>query len=77
MFKPAEVPNWVVLIYERQPRFRPEIARQMITDLVKTCEEFGKEFTQGRLPLAVLNPGRDHHQSPASAHEMGIGPRGY
>ena len=42
MFKSAEVPNWVVLIYERQQRFRPEVARQMITDLVKTCEEFGK-----------------------------------
>ncbi len=42
MFKPAEVPNWVVLIYEGQQRFRQENARQMITDLVKACEAVGR-----------------------------------
>ena len=77
MFKSAEVPNWIVVIYERQQRFRPGVANQMVTDLVKTCEEFGRQIMQGRLSLAVLkvHPGRDHHQSPTGSHEMGIGPR--
>jgi hypothetical protein len=42
MFKPAEVPNWVVLIYERRQRFREEVARRMVTELVKACEAVGK-----------------------------------
>ena len=75
MFKSADVPHWVVIIYERQQRFRPGVANQMVTDLVKTCQEFGRQFMRARLPLAVLNPGRDHHESPTGSHEMGIGPR--
>jgi hypothetical protein len=40
--KPAEVQNWVVLIYEGQQRFRQENAKQMVTDLVKACEAVGR-----------------------------------
>jgi len=42
MYKPAEVPHWVVLIYERQNRFREEVARKMIADLVRACEAVGR-----------------------------------
>jgi len=42
MFKSAQVPNWVVLVYERQHRFRQEAVRQVVTELVKACEAVGK-----------------------------------
>ena len=42
MFKSAEVPNWVVLIYEGPHRFRQEALRQVVTGLVKACEAVGK-----------------------------------
>jgi len=42
MFKSAQVPNWVVLIYERQHRFHQEAVSQMVTELVKACEAVGK-----------------------------------
>lgn len=42
MYKPAEVPHWVVLIYERRNRFREEVARKMIADLVRACEAVGR-----------------------------------
>jgi hypothetical protein len=44
MFKAVEVPNWVVLIYERQQRFRPEVARRTMRDLVDACVSFGRAF---------------------------------
>lgn len=75
MFKSVEVPNWVVLIYERQQRFRPETARQMIADLVKACKEVGRAIHARSTVAVILNPGRDHHQSPAGSHKMGIGQR--
>jgi len=42
MFKSAQVPNWVVVIYERHLRFPQEVVRQMVTELVKACEAVGK-----------------------------------
>ena len=42
MYKSAEVPHWVVLIYERRNRFRDEAARKTIADLVKACEAVGR-----------------------------------
>ena len=42
MFKSVEVPNWVVLIYERQHRFRQDTLRQVVTELVKACVAVGK-----------------------------------
>jgi hypothetical protein len=75
MFNPADIPNWMVLIYERHQRFRPEAATKMIRGLVDACEAVGELSKQFRLPPAVLNPRRDHDQSPAGAREMGIGSR--
>ena len=75
MFKSVEVPNWVLLVYERQQRFRPETARQMIADLVKACKEVGRAIYARSTTSAILNPGRNHDQSPACSHKMGIGPR--
>jgi len=46
MFKPAEVPNWIVVIYERVQRFNDETTRRMITSLVRGCEAVGT-ITQG------------------------------
>lgn len=42
MYEPAEIPNWVVLIYERRNRFRDEVANRMIADLVRACEAVGR-----------------------------------
>lgn len=55
MFKSVEVPNWVVLIYERQHRFRQETARQMVTELVKACQAVGKATQLSSTLPAVLN----------------------
>jgi eukaryotic translation initiation factor 2C len=41
MFRPAEIPNWVVLIYEHEQRFSQQAASQVITDLVRACEAVG------------------------------------
>lgn len=50
MFKPAEVSNWVVLIYEGLQRFKDETATRMIEGLVKACNAVG------RIILASLTP---------------------
>ena len=42
MYKSAEVPHWVVIIYERRNRFREDVARKTIADLVKACEAVGR-----------------------------------
>lgn len=41
MFRPAEIPNWVVLIYENEQRFSQQAASQVIMDLVRACEAVG------------------------------------
>ena len=41
MYKPAAIPNWVLLIYEREGRCKPEVANHMVADLVKACEAVG------------------------------------
>jgi hypothetical protein len=41
MFNPVDIPHWIVLIYERQQRFRQEIAGQMITGFVNACRAVG------------------------------------
>jgi hypothetical protein len=41
MFNPSKVPNWIVIIYERQQRFNDQVANQMASDLVKACEAVG------------------------------------
>ncbi|KAH9992243.1 argonaute-like protein [Russula compacta] len=43
MYRPAAIPNWVLLIYENQRRFslRREVATQLATDFVRGCETVG------------------------------------
>ena len=41
MINPSQVPNWIVVIYERQQRFSDQVANQMAADLVKACEAVG------------------------------------
>jgi eukaryotic translation initiation factor 2C len=41
MFNPSEVPNWILIIYERLQRFTEQVANQLATDLVNGCEAVG------------------------------------
>ena len=41
MYEPAAIPNWVLLIYEREGRFRRGVADRMVANLVKACEAVG------------------------------------
>ena len=41
MINPSQVPNWIVIIYERQQRFNDQVANQMASDLVRACEAVG------------------------------------
>jgi hypothetical protein len=41
MINPSQVPNWIVVIYERQQRFNDQVANLMAADLVKACEAVG------------------------------------
>jgi len=45
MLQASKVPNWMVIVYERQQRFNEQTANQMATDLVKACEAVGA-YTQ-------------------------------
>ena len=59
MYNPAEVPHWVVLIYERRNRFRDDVARKTIADLVKACEAVGRA-KRARQPSVILSLGRNY-----------------
>jgi hypothetical protein len=52
MLQASQVPNWMVIIYERQQRFNEQTANQMAADLVKACNAVGA--------LARIR-GCDHH----------------
>jgi hypothetical protein len=41
MINPSQVPNWIIVIYERQQRFNDQAANQMAADLVRACESVG------------------------------------
>jgi len=41
MIYPCQVPNWMVIIYERQVRFNEWAANRMVSDLVKACKAVG------------------------------------
>jgi hypothetical protein len=41
MFTPSQVPNWMIVIYERPQRFNEQTAHQMANDLVNACETVG------------------------------------
>jgi hypothetical protein len=42
MIHGSQVPNWMVIIYERQQRFNDQTANQMVNDLVRACEVVGE-----------------------------------
>ncbi len=44
MFEAAEVPNWLLIIYEGSLRFTPRAVDQMIADFVRACGAVGKTF---------------------------------
>jgi hypothetical protein len=48
MFTPSQVPNWMLIIYERQQRFTDEAAHQLATGLVTGCEAVGAATQIGR-----------------------------
>jgi hypothetical protein len=41
MFQGTQVPNWMVIIYEKQQRFNDQTANQMVNDLVRACGGVG------------------------------------
>lgn len=54
MFTPSEVPNWMIIIYERPQRFSEQVANQLATDLVTGCEAVGA-VTQIGAPWSPFN----------------------
>ena len=60
MYNPAEVPHWVVIIYERQNRFREGVARKTIADLVRACEAVGRAVKTSSTTTRHADLGRDH-----------------
>lgn len=46
MINPSQVPNWIVVVYERQQRFGDQVANQMASDLVRACEVVGAASNQ-------------------------------
>ncbi|KAH9992239.1 Piwi domain-containing protein [Russula compacta] len=41
LYRAAEIPNWVLLIYENQRRSRREVVNRLATDFVRGCEAVG------------------------------------
>ena len=41
MLQASQVPNWMVIIYERQQWFSEQIANQVVSDLVRACDVVG------------------------------------
>jgi len=41
MLQASKVPNWMVIIYEKQQRFNEQTVNQMVNDLVRACEVVG------------------------------------
>ena len=39
--KPSTIERWVVVVYERQQRFGPQQAQEMIRGLIASCEQVG------------------------------------
>lgn len=42
MFESVEVPNWLLLVYERSQRFNREAVDQMVDGFVRGCVAVGK-----------------------------------
>ncbi len=77
MFNPSHVPNWIVIIYERQQRFNDQVANQMAADLVRACGAVGAATKSGLVVIIQCNFYRNKHQRPTVSHKMGIGTRDY
>jgi hypothetical protein len=73
MFESAEIPNWLVIIYERYQRLNRPTVDQMVGDFVRGCNAVGKTL-QASLAAARLKSIRHQNQPQAGAREMGIGP---
>jgi len=66
MINPSQVPNWIVVIYERQQRFNDQVANQMATDLVKACEAVGATSNRASwTPFNVLFIGININSRPS------------
>ena len=77
MLQPSQVPNWMVIIYERQQRFDEQTANQMVNDLVRACEVVGAHARLRIPPITKRRLDRNQHQSPACSHKMGVGTKQY
>jgi hypothetical protein len=53
MSEPVEVPNWLLLIYESEPRSRKQYVEHMIADFVRGCGAVGETFQ-------ASSPGHHH-----------------
>jgi len=77
MLQGSQVPNWMVIIYERQQRFNEQVANQMVNDLVKACNVVGAPAQLRVLPITKHRLYRNKHQSSARSYKMGVGRRQY
>jgi hypothetical protein len=75
MFTPSQVPNWMIVIYERPQRFNDQTAHQMANELVKACETVGTTTYAGSVDHHAHLSDRYNHQPSAGAHKMGVGAR--
>src|SRR6267154_4084641 len=41
-FKPASIDRWIVVVYERQQRFNPQAAQDMIDGMLKSFRDVGQ-----------------------------------
>jgi eukaryotic translation initiation factor 2C len=56
-FKPMAIKNWVIIIYERQQRFRQDNARKMVDDFVHACGTVGM-LIQDKNPIVKWEHGQ-------------------
>lgn len=77
MINPSQVPNWIVVVYERQQRFSDQVANQMAADLVRACESVGAASNQALWTSFNAIFIRDTYECPAVSYKMGIGTRDY
>jgi len=77
MLQASKVPNWMVIIYERQQRFNEQVANQLASDLVRACEVVGAPTYLHVLPITKRRLYRNQHQSSARTDKMGVRTREY
>ncbi|KAG6866468.1 hypothetical protein C0991_003986 [Blastosporella zonata] len=52
-FRPAEVTEWCVVVYERQNRFGEQQARDMVAGLTASCRDVGIRFPANYTPVIM------------------------